>query len=353
MYHIFCATTHLLPQHACTLLRICSICSPTARDASLSECDALTHLKKVLRSDEESLSIFTTFNAFNHAVLKTNFYKPNSVALSFRLNPSFLSSDYPDKPHGVFFVVGAEFRGFHTRFADVARGGIRLIKSASPQAYANNLAGLFEECYSLASTQQRKNKDIPEGGSKGVILLTLANQDKAATAFAKYVDAIMDVLLVPNPDIVDRLGQQEILFFGPDENTAELMDFACSHAKARGYKYWKAFTTGKSLHLGGIPHDVYSMTTRGVRAYCIGIQEKLGLDGSTLTKVQTGGPDGDLGSNEIKLGNEKTIAVVDGSGVLCDPAGIEPVELLRLATEVSEEDIITECLLPSLSASLC
>lgn len=52
----------------------------------------------------------------------------------------------------------SEFRGFHVRFADVARGGIRLIKSASPQAYANNLGGLFEECYALARTQQRKNK---------------------------------------------------------------------------------------------------------------------------------------------------------------------------------------------------
>jgi glutamate dehydrogenase len=36
----------------------------------------------------------------------------------------------------------------------------------------------------------------------------------------------------------------------------------------------------------------------------------------------TGGPDGDLGSNEILLGNEKIIGVVDGSGVLFDPEGI-------------------------------
>lgn len=35
--------------------------------------------------------------------------------------------------------------------------------------------------------------------------------------------------------------------------------------------------------------------------------------------VQTGGPDGDLGSNEIKISKDKTIAIVDGSGVLYDP----------------------------------
>jgi hypothetical protein len=36
-----------------------------------------------------------------------------------------------------------------------------------------------------------------------------------------------------------------------------MMDWACLHAKARGYKYWSAFTTGKSPSLGGIPHDLY------------------------------------------------------------------------------------------------
>ena len=46
---------------------------------------------------------------------------------------------------------------------------------------------------------------------------------------------------------------------------------------------------------------------------------------------QTGGPDGDLGSNEIKQGIERTVGVVDGSGVLCDPVGIDAAELRRLA----------------------
>ena len=48
-------------------------------------------------------------------------------------------------------------------------------------------------------------------------------------------------------------------------------------------------------------------------------------------QVQTGGPDGDLGSNEIKQGIERTTVIVDGSGVLYDPAGINAAELRRLA----------------------
>lgn len=56
--------------------------------------------------------------------------------------------------------------------------------------------------------------------------------------------------------------------------------------------------------------------------YVLGVLEKVGLDEETVTKLQTGGPDGDLGSNEIKISHDKTIAVVDGSGVLYDPHGI-------------------------------
>jgi glutamate dehydrogenase len=44
----------------------------------------------------------------------------------------------------------------------------------------------------------------------------------------------------------------------------------------------------------------------------------------------TGGPDGDLGSNEILRSKEKILGVVDGSGVIFDPQGINRPELLRL-----------------------
>ena len=87
------------------------------------------------------------------SILRTNFFRRDIVALAFRLEPSFLAKLYADTPFGLYLVVGAEFRGFHVRFADVARGGVRLIKSASAAAYTSNLNGLFEECYSLANTQ--------------------------------------------------------------------------------------------------------------------------------------------------------------------------------------------------------
>ena len=158
-----------------------------------------------------------------------------------------------------------------------------------------------------------------------------ATAAEAFVAFKKYVSALLD-LLQPSPEIVDRLRQQEILFFGPDEGTAEFMDWASQAAKRRGFPFWKALTTGKSPALGGIPHDLYGMTTRSIHPYVLGVLQKLGLEESAVTKLQTGGPDGDLGSNEIKISKDRTIAIVDGSGVLCDPAGLDRPELLRLAT---------------------
>ena len=59
--------------------------------------------------------------------------------------------------------------------------------------------------------------------------------------------------------------EPEYLFFGPDENTAPLMDPACLYTKKKGYAQWRSITTGKSDFLGGIPHDTYGMTTRSVR----------------------------------------------------------------------------------------
>lgn len=129
---------------------------------------------------------------------------------------------------------------------------------------------------------------------------------------------------------------------GPDENTANLVDWATEHARARGAPWWKSFFTGKSPKLGGIPHDSYGMTTLSVREYVQGIYRKLNLDPSKIRKFQTGGPDGDLGSNEILLSNEKYTAIVDGSGVLVDPEGLDHAELIRLAKKrvmIQEYDI--------------
>jgi glutamate dehydrogenase len=79
---------------------------------------------------------------------------------------------------------------------------------------------------SLALTQQKKNKDIPEGGSKGVILPTAKHVDHAST-FKRYIDGILDMLI---PDTVlepERKQGDDMIFIGPDENTAGWSSIDC------------------------------------------------------------------------------------------------------------------------------
>eukprot|EP00931_Biecheleriopsis_adriatica_P003747 TRINITY_DN105516_c0_g1_i1.p1 TRINITY_DN105516_c0_g1~~TRINITY_DN105516_c0_g1_i1.p1 ORF type:complete len:1172 (-),score=218.17 TRINITY_DN105516_c0_g1_i1:95-3181(-) len=307
-------------------------------------------------SDPQDRQIMKMFLTFNQAVLLTNFFKQETPgAFAFRLNPAVVLKDrpaslYPEVPFGIYLVVGRNFIGFHTRFRDVARGGIRLVLSRDKPGYERNFANLFDECYNLAFTQQNKNKDIPEGGAKGVILpdafwsnspdssgnmlMGSSSQSPASTrsCFVNYLHALLDCMEPDRNNIFKgHLTGQEILFFGPDENTAGFMDLGAEIASTRGYPYWKALTTGKSVSLGGVPHDTYAMTTTSVHTYVTELLRELGEEESSITKFQTGGPDGDLGSNEILVSKDKTIAIVDGSGVLYDPAGISRSELTRLA----------------------
>jgi glutamate dehydrogenase len=309
-------------------------------DAGRRSADATAALERQIEETlgrevvgELERTILRTFLAFNKAVKRTNFFIQNKRCLSFKLDPGVVQGrEYPDRPFGVYFFVGREFVGFHIRFRDIARGGIRIVKSGSRAEYEHNRETIFLENYNLAHTQQRKNKDIPEGGAKGTLLLRYRNQDEVREAFVSYIDAMLDLLL-PRKDVLDLEGRQDILFLGPDERTAELMDWAALYAGRRKYKYWKAFTTGKSPAIGGIPHDMFGMTTAGVHEYVLAVLEKLRLQEEALTKVQTGGPDGDLGSNEILMSKDRTIAVIDGSGVLYDPKGLDREELVRLARE--------------------
>ncbi len=296
------------------------------RDLSEVEKDMMRRLPT--DTDRE---IFNAVVTFIKVIQRTNFYKEEKTSISFMYDTGFLNKvDYPETPFGIFHVIGMEFRGYHIRFRDIARGGIRIVRSSDYQNYINNSDFIFDENYNLALTQQKKNKDIPEGGSKGTILIRWGYNGKAETAFKKYINGLLD-LLGEDKNIKDFYGKEVILFLGPDEGTADLMEWASSRAKVLGYPYWKAFSTGKPLKIGGIPHDLYGMTTHSVHQFVLKSLNDLGLKEEDMTKVMTGGPDGDLGSNEILISNDRILAIVDGSGVLYDPEGINREELERLA----------------------
>lgn len=64
------------------------------------------------------------------------------------------------------------------RFRDIARGGLRVVAPRSKEQHAAESTRTYNEAYSLAFTQQLKNKDIPEGGAKSTILLEPDQSDE-------------------------------------------------------------------------------------------------------------------------------------------------------------------------------
>ncbi|KAH8620824.1 putative Bacterial NAD glutamate dehydrogenase [Trypanosoma vivax] len=217
--------------------------------------------KEDQRTDYD-LDIFNTLLQFNEVAIKHNFFKEDKVALCFRLDPSFLKSlEYPRVPHGVFLLAGSNWRGFHIRFTDISRGGVRMIISRE-NMYRRNKRTVFQENYNLALTQLLKNKDIPEGGSKGTILVSSRYMNKfnrhlCQRFFLQYIDALLDVTLPGEQGVVDRLQESEILFLGPDENTAGTFPSAGSlFSKERGLTSWKSFTTGKESFHGWHPRTM-------------------------------------------------------------------------------------------------
>ncbi len=288
---------------------------------------------------EDARTILRTMVDAVGAVLRTNVYLEGRFSLAFRLDPAFLATeDRAELPYGVFFVHGRGFNGFHVRFRDIARGGLRAIRTRSEEQHALEAERLYDEAYNLAFAQQLKNKDIPEGGAKAAILLDpYARLDRGVKGF---VDGLLDLI---TPDeatrtrIVDHLGHDELLYLGPDENiTPEFIVWIAERAARRGYPQPNAFMSSKPG--AGINHKEYGVTSEGVNVFLDVALNAIGIDPRTqrFTVKMTGGPDGDVGGNLISImnrdygSNARVVGIADGSGSGEDPDGLDMDELLRL-----------------------
>lgn len=170
----------------------------------------------------------------NHC-LKTNVYVENRYSLGLRLDPRIMENKENPRaeiPYGIMFCHGRRFNAFHVRFRDIARGGMRLVTPLSEEQHALESARQYDECYDLAYSQQLKNKDIPEGGSKAVNLIDCHGLSCDAKHFVMrksvkaFVNTILD-LIVEDDGIqeksMDYLGEKEVLYLGPDEQVRILV----------------------------------------------------------------------------------------------------------------------------------
>jgi len=312
--------------------------SPLAEDAFVARIRAL-HDEVEHRAREVSvLRALHGIVATVEGTLRTNLFCPRRYGLALRLDPEVVVGDADDRPrpYGVFFVAGRGFDAFHVRFRDIARGGVRVVRPRGPEQYAVESRRLYDEVYDLASAQQLKNKDIPEGGSKAVILADPEREiEPCVRAFA---DGILDLITPTAHDhIVDRLGHEELIFLGPDENISPaLIEWIAARAQLRGYPLANAFMSSKPG--AGINHKEYGVTSEGVNVFLEEGLRHIGIDPRTdrFTVKLTGGPDGDVAGNELLIlfreYGDKAVVVglADGSGSAEDPDGLDHAELTRL-----------------------
>eukprot|EP00747_Dinoflagellata_sp_TGD_P079486 gnl/TRDRNA2_/TRDRNA2_160526_c1_seq1.p1 gnl/TRDRNA2_/TRDRNA2_160526_c1~~gnl/TRDRNA2_/TRDRNA2_160526_c1_seq1.p1 ORF type:complete len:859 (-),score=145.51 gnl/TRDRNA2_/TRDRNA2_160526_c1_seq1:154-2703(-) len=276
---------------------------------------------------------------------KTNFYLPNRYALALRVDPSLMLVDpHAEVPFGVLFVHGAGFDGFHNRFMNIARGGLRIVTPGSAEQHAIESARCYDEVYGLSQAQQLKNKDIPEGGAKAVVLVEPRPDVDRHYAMRKAVKAFTDSMLdlIVNTEetqkyVVDRLGFDELLYLGPDEQVLpEDINWIIRRAGQRGYPIPNAFMSSKPL--AGINHKQYGVTSEGVVVFLDVALRHQGIDphSQPFTVKITGGPDGDVAGNLMRIlirdygANARIVAVADGSGCAEDPEGLSHDELMRL-----------------------
>lgn len=61
-----------------------------------------------------------------------------ACSLAFRVDPRIMLAAGENRvlPFGVFFVHGRRFNGFHVRFRDIARGGLRIVSPPTPEQIA-------------------------------------------------------------------------------------------------------------------------------------------------------------------------------------------------------------------------
>jgi len=304
--------------------------------------------------DESRRTIFRCCLAFISHTLKTNFFVLEKQALAFRVDPAYLSKLDPDfcadlppqLPFRVTFFFARYGVGYHIGFSDIARGGWRTIIAKTRDEYVTNADTLFREVYVLAHTQHLKNKDIYEGGSKMAIVLDAEKLAEDLVTHRMYklqfgfTNAFLDIFTTENSRvcddrIVDYYGEDEPIELGPDENMHDAMIENIAHLSVRrGYVLGDGIISSKK---NGINHKEYGVTSTGVVKFAEITMQALGIDihRDPFTVNFTGGPDGDVAGNAIRLLLErcpkvKIKLIQDGSAALYDPGGADQKELARI-----------------------
>ncbi len=334
-----------------------------ARELQLVEHEVAAHNTGHRMLDDFRRSLFRTALIFVRRTLKTNFFVDEKQALAFRLDPAYLddlgpefTSDLPpERPFRVTFFMGRYGLGYHIGFADIARGGWRTILTHNRDDYVTVANRLFRENYVLAHTQHLKNKDIYEGGSKMVVVVHVPGPRRTPAARSQllykvqrgFINAFLDVFVTEggkarDPRVLDFYGEDEPIELGPDENMHDAMieEIALLSVR-RGYILGGGIMSSKHV---GINHKEFGVTSTGVVAFAEIAMRERGIDlrKDRFSVKFTGGPDGDVAGNAMRilLARCPGVAIkliVDGTAALMDPAGLDREALSQVVLKADAE----------------
>lgn len=331
-------------------------CNPWERRKESAE-TSLTDLQAQLEElntgvASEDNAVRTTYRAaiaFISSIRRTNFFREEKAAYSFSLEPEIIRHFpegiplYEEIPQSLIYITGPDFSGFHVAFSNHARGGLRTVLPRNVLRHQVARRGLLKECYDLSWTQHFKNKDIPEGGAKGIILTRPGiPQRPCQRAFVREFISLMIARESPEraPDMPELKPGGSTLFLGPDENmTNDMIIWIDKFSAEQGTLAGPALMSGHPSQ--GINHKQYGVTSQGVFAYLEEGLRFLGIEPATqpFRVKYSGGPDGDVAGNGIRLLIEnypdtaRIVAITDGTGFGYDPHGLNPDELMRLFRE--------------------
>ncbi|HSD19892.1 MAG TPA: NAD-glutamate dehydrogenase domain-containing protein [Anaeromyxobacter sp.] len=312
--------------------------------------------------DDFRRSIFRTALIFVKRTLKSNFFVVEKHAHAFRLDPAYLedlgaefTGDLPpERPFRVTFFFAREGLGYHIGFSDIARGGWRTIITRTRDDFVTAANTLFRECTVLAHTQHLKNKDIYEGGSKLACVLhapapeSRQELDRRLHRFQlALASAFLDVFVTRDGKardarVLDYYGEDEPIELGPDENMHdEMIEAIAELSIRRGYLLGSGIMSSKRV---GINHKEYGVTSLGVVTYArVAMRERRIDIGTDRFSVKlTGGPNGDVAGNAIRLllagcADVRIRLIVDGTAALVDPQGLDREALGRIVLRSDAE----------------
>ncbi|HEX8909671.1 MAG TPA: NAD-glutamate dehydrogenase domain-containing protein [Anaeromyxobacteraceae bacterium] len=333
-----------------------------AAELALVEREVATYNTGHRQLDDFRRSIFQTALVFVKRTLKTNFFVAEKHALAFRLDPAYLAdlgpeftSDLPpERPFRVTFFFARAGLGYHIGFSDIARGGWRTILTRTRDDFVTAANTLFRENTVLAHTQHLKNKDIYEGGSKLVCVLHAPapegrqELDHRLHRFQLAVaNAFLDVFVTRggrarDPRVLDYYGEDEPIEIGPDENMHdEMIEAIAELSIRRGYLLGSGIMSSKRV---GINHKQYGVTSLGVVTCARVAMRERGIDmgADAFTVKLTGGPNGDVAGNGIRLllagcPGVRIRLIVDGTAALFDPQGLDREALGRIVLRSDAE----------------